>query len=192
MPVVILALDLATVTGFAIGRADGSPRLGTWRLGASGATRGERGLKLLRELNDLFKIERPDRIVYEAPMTPRVMVDIGTKPEHAILLLGLCMVVETVATSRGIYQVGPANVQDAREHFCGKRTFAAGYDPLRKRKIPSRDMAKAAVIAQCRVMGWNVDGDDQADAACLWSYEAARVKPSRAAGVTPLFSGVTR
>jgi len=105
----------------------------------------------------------------------------------AFALIGGAIIVETVAHLRGAPRIQLANVQDVRRHFTGQRTFSKAIDPSTGKKLSSRDAAKAATIAMCRLQGWEVENDDAADAAALWSWGCASLNPRLAPMTTPLF-----
>lgn len=172
----ILALDLASTTGVAEGRPGERPRAWTWRLGSAGSSQAHRLAELLKLTSQHLMVSRPDQIWIEAPMAPAVMVDIGGSAQTAAFLFGCPAVVKAVAYLRGIYRVTEANVQDVRHHFINRRTLPKGE-------------GKRVVIDRCRVLGWEVENDNEADAAALWSYACGQHNPRLAAAVTPLFQG---
>jgi hypothetical protein len=181
MPSTVLALDLATTTGWAWGEVGGTARFGAIRLGPPGADRGTRGSAMLVWLSDFFKIERPDLVVVEAPLAPAVMRRIGATNDTALMLLGLPMVVETVCHLRGVKPPKLVKVQDVREAFLGKRTFRDEHNPLTGKRVKSRAIAKSATMEMCRRLGYGVSSDDEADAIALWHYGCSLLNPRQAA-----------
>jgi hypothetical protein len=171
----ILALDLASTSGVAEGRVGEKPRTWTWRLGSSGSSQAHRLAELLKLISNHLVVSKPQAIWVEAPMAPRVMVDIGATADTAGLLLGLPAIIRAVSYIRGVYTVNDANVQDVRKHFCGRRTFPKGE-------------AKAAVIQRCKMLGWDVANDHEADAAALWSYACGQMNPRLAGALDPMFA----
>jgi hypothetical protein len=96
----ILALDLATKTGFAIGPAHAVPRSGSWRL-KDGEDPPERAFKrLMIRMRDEFMLETPDLIVLEKPMFNNSQG--RTNSSTLYLLQGLIAV--AVATA-GVYEI---------------------------------------------------------------------------------------
>ncbi len=182
---IILALDLASSTGWACGIAGGKPVSGTLPL-AKSAPHGERGAALLRWLNDFLKLERVTIAIIEKPLAPRVLVKIGATEATARLLYGLPFLAETVLSMRGVADIRYVAVQDIRDHFVGQRTFRDDRDPLTGKKITSRKVGKAAVRRMCEMMGWKAETDDQADALAAWSYGQSLVNPRLAVLTTPL------
>jgi hypothetical protein len=184
----VLALDLSTDTGWALGPVGGTPRCHSLPLGDRSATAEEKGAKLVRFLVDLFKVERPKLVVIEKPLNTAVLNKIGAHFNTTYMLYGLAHTAAVVAQMSGVQMIRFADVQDVTAHFCGQRTFKAGYDPVRRKQLTSRQARKAAVIAACERQGWHVEDDNAADAAATWSYGCAMLNPRLAAAVTPLFA----
>lgn len=173
----VLALDLASTSGWAYGPVRSKPMSGVIPLGDKGATHGERGAKLLRWLNDFLKLNAVRLAVIEKPLAPQVLVKIGATDSTVELLYGLPFVAKTVLSMRGVWEVKYVHVQDVRAHFTGQRTFAESFDPIRKRKVSSRENGKAAVKNICAMRGWPVQSDDEADAIATWSYGTEMLSP---------------
>lgn len=171
----LLALDLASTVGLAEGVPGLMPRVWTWRLGDPGASQAHRFAELLKRMSDHLAVNKPDAIWIEAPLPPSALATMGSTPHTAMLLLGLPAIVHAVAYLRGVYRVRLANVQDVRKHFCGQRRFSKG-------------QAKGAVMDRCRVLGWRVANDHEADACALWSYACGQSNPRLAAALDPLFA----
>lgn len=182
----VLALDLATDSGWAIGPVGGVPRCARLPLGSSSSP-AEKGARLVRWLSELLLVERPRLVVIERPLNIRILVKIGASHDTVLLLYGLAYLAMTICNMRGVHDVRFADVQDVREHFVGRRTFAASRNPLTGKKITSRAVAKSAIIDACRMRGWEVEDDNAADAAATWSYGCALLNPRTAVMATPLF-----
>jgi hypothetical protein len=158
-PPLILALDLATMTGFAVGRVGEKPRFGTWRLKTSEDEHDRATRNLGCQLRDVFSFQLPDKLVYEAPMASSVMARMGNSNNAAgDLLLMLAGAVGGVCGPYGV-RMGKGNVQTVRKFFLGK---ARPENP------------KRAVIVRCRELGFNVTDDNAADALALWHWEEAK------------------
>lgn len=155
----ILALDLASVTGYCRGEIGGKLYYGSQKLGGEGATNAERSAAMIRWLTDQLRTFRPRLIIIEAPMAPSQMAG-RTTVSVARTLLGLPFVVEGVAYLLGIYEVRESNVQDVRKHFIGRRTVPNGG-------------AKSMVVARCRELGFDPQDDNAADAIALWHFAAS-------------------
>lgn len=171
----IWALDIATVTGFAIGRAGDKPQACSIRFAPVNS-----------DSNTLFAgcfewfggmIERgplPDILAIEELLPPTARIGTtSTKTQHK--LAGLHGVVRAMAKHAGIPEIASANVNDVRQHFISSRNL-------------KRDEAKRQVWATCQMLGWSAEDDNCADALALWSYTAGLINPASALATTPLFS----
>lgn len=186
-PPVILALDLATVTGWAYGPAGARPRFGTWKLGKPGTPRPARLLVLRGYLADFLAVnDNIDEVAYEAPMKPRVMARVGSTPDTAILLLSACAVAEIACYEAGV-DYSMHDVQAVREHFTGQRRYRDQWCPIELKTVSSREWAKRATIARCKQLGSLVRNDNEADAVALHDYVASVRYPPAALRGTPLF-----
>lgn len=177
----ILALDLATVTGWAEG-VPGAPTgtSGSFRLAPPGASAGERYDALFAWLWTRLSAFRPALIIYEAPAVPMHMRG-ATNIDTTAFLMGLPAIVEQVAHRKGVYRVRKANVQDVRAHFIGGRGFIYRGRPITGRRNLKSHEAKHCVIERCRELGLEPADDNEADAIALWNYAAAMADPARAA-----------
>ena len=172
----ILALDLATLSGFAIGRIGERPDFGTWKLKSTedDADRAFRNLTCkIRDIIGVYGV--PDFCVYEAPISPGALRQEPvsfegsavtavkqvrrTNAKTTYLLVGLAAVAAGVP---GAWGVSPkrVHVATARKSFLGT---GRPPDP------------KMAVIRQCRLLGFDVLDDNAADALALWHHEAGYV-----------------
>lgn len=170
----VLALDLASRTGWAVDRNDGGPpRTGTYTLYASGNTRGPAFLKFNEWLYAFAGQCNVDLLAYEAPI-------IGGAPigqHEAMLLIGLAAQVEMIAAARGV-DVAATAVSTVRAYFLGKGN---GNLPGPK--------AKRLVLSRCASLGWETGGDDnRGDAAALWCHTKAQRDPKFNIETTPLFT----
>lgn len=171
----ILALDLATVTGFARGPVHGQPQCGSVQLAARGASPGAIGAGLTRWLGRLLSEEpKPDVLVYEEPLP--FGVKLGKRNAHSDRILsGLCFLAHTIAFCRGVFDVRTASTPDVRRHFIGTNCV--------------RQEAKMYTVRKCRSLGWLESADDDAaDAAALWSYQCSLIDPIAGIKVSPLFN----
>lgn len=171
----ILALDLATTTGWCVGQAGGKPTYGSHRIAPQGAGSGEVFGQFLKWLHDMVAVHSPRVIVYEAPLAPSLLRG-KTNADTARRLFGLPAITEAIAYRMGVPVILEASVQDVRGHFIGTRNMPG-------------DEAKRAVIARCRQLGYDPQTHDAADALALWDYCAAMRNPKLAALRTPLFEG---
>lgn len=169
----ILALDLATVTGWAHGAPGGKPWCGHIRFSKQGSTRAQTYRAFRDWLDDKFikpGQHLPDLIVYELPAIPSFMGG-KTNIDTTRLLFGLAEHLEEWCHDR--VELREATVSQVRAHFIGSNM---------KAKI-----AKPLTLERCRDIGWVVETTDEADAAALWSYQCALLNPQLAWRHTPLF-----
>ncbi len=171
----ILALDLATRSGWALGYPrDPVPYSGSCRFVASeGRALGATFSACRNWLRDMLDVETDiGLIVFEAPMVPQHMD--GKTSAHVIrILIGLCAVAEEIAYARKL-DVREATVSDVRRHFIGTARI-------------KRPEAKSATIAACHRLGWKPADDNAADALALWHYQASLLVPELAVQTSPLF-----
>lgn len=168
----ILALDIASRTGWAFGRPGELPRAGSVRLAPPGSDIGLVGMGLIRWMRDFTQLEKVDALYIEAPVNPAFMRG-KTSWETALMLISLFGIACATAEGLGIFRRRRANVQDVRRHFVGESR------PKDK---------KQAVIARCRQLGWKASDDNAADALALWSFACAIEAPRTEIATTPLFA----
>lgn len=163
----ILAIDAATVCGFAFGDSNCRPDSFSERL-KDGTDDPERAFKKMGiRLRDLFSVDLPDLVIVEAPISVGAMVErdeesdrgfrFKSNPNTFYLLTGLVASVFTICGPYGV-RAHKANVQTVRKDFLGK---ARPTDP------------KKAVVDRCVQLGWLERGcrdHNRADALALWSF----------------------
>lgn len=147
----ILALDISgKATGWAVGDATAPPRTGIIK--ARGDSRGRTGLALMAALRDVLVTERPGLVVYEAPL---LMANRAAAAATAHMLIGLAMCAEVACAARDV-KCESVSIQTWRKEFLG---------------TGRPDDPKAASIAMCQSLGWEVQGDDnRADACGVWAW----------------------
>jgi hypothetical protein len=176
----VLALDLATVVGFAIdghkrnSRGAIIPISGSFRAGPpfqDGMDHGPAFVDLRDRIVDLVTVHTPRYAIFEAPLpfAGGSNVKVHASPATVRKLFGFCAVAEEVLTRLGV-QVMEANVQDVRRHFCGN---------ARAKKPDVQQM--------CRVLCWPFADDNEADALALWDFARGALKLGDQSG--PLFGG---
>lgn len=151
----IMTLDLATRTGFCIGRAGAKPRFGVWRLKTPEDGPRRAGRNLGCRLRDEFAFERPDLVVVEAAMNPAAMHAAGNSHRTVTLLTRLQGAVDAACGMYGIRQKD-ANVQSVRAAVLG---HGRPPDP------------KGTVVAYVNSIGFNTKDDNEADAIMMWLDE---------------------
>lgn len=171
----VLALDLALVTGWAVGQPGGKPMSGTVRFGSPQSSHEAAFAAALTWAAGKIREYQPTLIIWEAPMS--TLFNRGnTTNNTTTLLYGLPAVIGAASHLLGIYDVRKAETRAIRNHFIGCN--------------PKRAKAKPMVMRQCRVMGWPVDDDNEADALATWSYMCALLDPRLAIAPTPLFQQI--
>ena len=148
---IVLALDLASCTGWAVGSADARPAYGSVRL--EGRQRAARYAALLDWLDDARKVHGFDALVCEAPM---VSGDFSGR-DAALLALGFAAHVELWCWDNTVLQIPSVPVGTARKAVLGRGSFAKG-------------TAKGVVLDWARREGFEPGDDNQADSLLLWAY----------------------
>ena len=171
----VLAIDLATNTGWCRGHVGGTPVFGSLRFGKHNSRDAAIFADALSWIsNVLLPVPRPDLVILEALLPPSAW---GGQSQATTFsrLAGLQSIMLGVAHLRGIPEISTASVPDVRAHFIGERGL-------------KRKQAKEAVMQRCRRLGWDVANDNQGDACALWSYACALIDPRLAMNVVPLFN----
>lgn len=168
----MLALDLASVTGWAVGEPGMLLAHGSIRFASKGASHEAIFANAYEWMNDKISVYAPRLIVWEAPLATSFSRG-KTTSDTSTILFGLPAVVGTCAYRRGIYDIRKAETRAVRLHFIGQN--------------PKRAVAKPMVMRQCAAHGWDVTDDNEADALATWSYMGSLLKPELALRPTPLF-----
>ena len=175
----LLFLDIATVTGFAVGeigtdapataleRASGvkepQPLSGTKHIGSPQLSTGAFYSAYERWLRDMVGVHKPDMIVYEAPF-----IGSGKKAQAAFKLLGMAAITNLVAYREKV-KIIPAHNASIRKHFCGKGN------------APRKEL-KRLVMEECTKRGWTFADDNEADA--LAGFDFTRTCLTNNVGMT--------
>lgn len=171
----ILAVDHSTVaTGFAFGgEADASPRGGTWKLpGADELVFSRTCGELLESVRGTARNVGATKLIIEQPM---YVIDRGHSAKAAAALSQLVGVLRAAGDRAGCAVV-LAPVYDVRKYFIGNGRM-------------KRDEAKRAVKDRCRILGWDYQDDNHADAIACWAWAMAKFYPKWRPGVgTEIFS----
>lgn len=177
----ILALDLATTTGWACGPAGGRVMSGAKRFGRVDSSRAAILHNALVWLHDMIKVERPEYLIYEAPLAVSTVIG-STRIDTTRIAFGLAGLTETVAYANSMFgdRVRSESVQTIRKYFIGKGNLKG-------------HVAKGLVAQKCHALGW-VDREgardfDRCDALAVWAYGCHVIAPGQAQEVTPLFAG---
>ena len=156
----ILALDIATQTGIAIGNSGEVPESWSVDLG-KGRSEGARFSKSLSLTHCLIRDHSPDLIAVEAAIG-------GPNTSH--FLVGLLACVRGCAFNRGI-PVEVCSIGGIRKHFLGKNLTVRDYPGMTKAQ--ARTQIKSEVMKRCKLLGWEAADDDAADAAALFDFACA-------------------
>lgn len=163
-----LALDLATVTGWAYGAPGAQPApttlelasgdkpsihtSGSIRLAGQSTDPVRKWIGIRDFLNDQIILNKPKFVVYEAPYVGGKK----TNQDVARMLFGLTSQVEVVCYDNGI-KCFETNITKVRKYFCGNA-------PRDRKK------AKNLVEQRCADLGWHYENDDESDALAVLDY----------------------
>lgn len=174
----VLALDLATNTGWACGSTEGTPvSHGICAMPKTGEDIGWFLSHFRAWLLEAIDEMEPDQIVFEMPIMPE-KTSIATLRK----LYSLAGVTELVARDRKIL-VTEANLNEIRGHFIGIKQAPKDVPKDKRRK-----WIKDKVIAECRKRGFSVSGDDDADALALLSLRLSQLSKDYSLNGAPLFA----
>lgn len=165
----VLALDVATTTGFAFGdvgllppatdleiAAQGGskqPHSGSQRMGSKNSDNGMVFQKYREWLEDMITLHNPDVVVFEAPYMDNRFFNTAQR------LFGMAGVTESVCAEKKV-KCFSANIGRTRKYFCGTGNA--------KTKV-----IKKLVQDACDLRGWTYVDDNEADALGVWEYTAA-------------------
>lgn len=164
----LLALDIATQTGWAFGNplthvcgAGGlpvtspKPLSGSRRVLRQGAGLGEALSSVRAQWGHFLGTQRPAWVAYEAPIMGGTAANLKT----VRLINGIIGTIETLCWDLNIPAPIQMNVATIKKHFTG-----------------SGRADKAAMIAAAAARGWSVTDDNEADALALFDLVASRIQ----------------
>ena len=156
---VILALDPASTTGYAVGATNvNTPFLGSVKLRHDETDENADIFgRAFFWISELIAINAPALVAIEPPVPPGNMWG-STNFRTTAISLGLNGIYLGCANAKHI-PVLTAPIFTWRKHFLG-----AG-----NAKLP-REEAKRAAVKQCRLLGWCAPDDDAAEAGGIWSW----------------------
>jgi Holliday junction resolvasome RuvABC endonuclease subunit len=156
----ILAFDLATKCGVAVGYLGGKPSAWSVDLGRN-IEEGQRFARALRMTERYIRDHAPDLVAIEAPVGGR---------DASAFLIGLIACVEAQSIRMGLRVVKyyPGSI---RRHFLGKALTSRDFPS--KSKSAAKAAIKGAVMAKCRLIGWPYTDADACDAMALFDYAAS-------------------
>jgi len=173
----VLSLDIATTTGWAFGDAGEKPRHGTFTLQPTGEDLGRYGYAYVQWLTSTVRELRPKEIVYEAPVLPQPRfnkekgkIEQLTNIMTLRKLYSLTTLTEMVALSEAV-PCEEISAGQWRKEFLGQHYPRSG----------TRDDLKRAAIAVCRMMKWEPNGSDDAEALGIWFVVTCTRNPKYAA-----------
>ena len=172
----VMAFDIATSTGVALGRPGSVPRTTTINLGVR-CDADAKIMKLVSAASVLIRKYKPDLVVYEAPVGGQIkntfLVELAACFRIQVKQMGLRC--ELVASST------------ARKHFVGRSLTLKDF-PGRS-KAAQQAALKQVIIDRCYLLGWYVKTDDAADACAIWDYACATYARAQVAPAGGLFRG---
>jgi hypothetical protein len=170
----VLALDLATTTGWAYGEPGALPIFGHIRFGKPGDPHGQTLRAFRTWLEDNWGSSkarmRPALIVYESPAVPAFMGK-KTNINTTRLLMGFAEHTEEWCYNR--FELHEATTSQVRCHFIGNN--------------PKSHIAKPQVYDRCHDLGWMCATHDESDACALWNYQCSLIDPMEGIKTSPLF-----
>lgn len=172
---IVLALDVATNMGIAVGKSGGAPR--AWSADLGKAPDERRFSRLLQVTAQLIADHKPDLVAIEAPIGG------GMKSDY---LVGLAACARGVCFNRGV-RAEVCAISSVRKHFLGKHLTTKHFPG--KTQAAAKMAIKTQVIARCGLLGWSVEDHDAADAAAIWDYACATYAGALSAPLGGLFHG---
>ena len=185
----IMALDISSrAMGVCEGRPGEKPRFETVRLKRPDDTAEDACAAAIGWAANRFLNFPPDRLVVERRVStfmPMKEDEEGklrptSNPATMELLVGLQLSIRGCAKRVGIRNVPghgtdgyAVSVSTARKAFLGKGNLKSGD-------------AKRAAMHVCRLLGWEPQNEDEADAACVWVWACQQLAPEKAPGTHPL------
>jgi Holliday junction resolvasome RuvABC endonuclease subunit len=154
---ILLAFDLASNTGVAVGDSSSRPICSSEQLGDTGASHGARFAQALVMTKRLILEHKPDFIIVEQAIASGA----PGAASRVQLAMGLRACVYATCHFHHIkFREYP--VQTIRKHFIGRGNL-------------KRDAAKGETINRCKRLGWAIANDNEADAAAAWDLARARL-----------------
>jgi hypothetical protein len=182
-PPIILALDIATRTGWATGDGSALPEHGWWDLPpAQDGDRGRLFTAFRKNLIALIGEAEPFRevvVIFEQPILPKPFMKNGvlifpTSIEVTLVLQGLAAIAEQVCDEAGV-SCEMVDVSTVKLGFAGSG------------KATKEDMERVA-----RRMGFTITHDDEADAIAVWACALREYNRKRAEWFDGLIYGAGR
>lgn len=175
---IILGLDLATKTGWALGKAGARPSFGTVKLPKTGDDIGAFLLAYSEWFRPFLLEHKPQIVCFEAPL---FLLRGNSQMATAMKLMGLASTTELIIAhlaKRGMsVRCFQAHQQEWKKHFTGFANFSKKRDPY-------------PPIEACQERGWWVQSSDEADACGVWDYAGHIACPELARSTDPIARGI--
>jgi hypothetical protein len=172
---VILALDPARRTGYAYGRPkDDAPSIGTINFSREFDDPPDVFGRAVNWINHTFEVDDPAALVIELPVPPSSVWG-QTNFNTTTVLLGLFAIFSGVAKAHRV-PVIEAPIAAWRKYFLDSGKMKG-------------ELAKAAALKRCKMLGWNASDHNGAEAAGIWAWGCSQVSPAWVRRVEPLFAG---
>lgn len=159
---VVLALDLGTTLGFAVGQPGAVPHSGAVKLKKDKQSRNVSFGNLISWLNAQMIGAKPDIVVVEAPLALQAFAKLGGQ-DVVQVTYGFHAIAAGLAQRHGI-RFEEVHVGTVRKHFLGRSNLG------------DRESTKAAVVARCHLLGYMAKdrtSDNQGDALAVWDWAVA-------------------
>jgi len=177
----VLFLDIATTTGFAVDRPDGSfkPLSGCFRCSHSDDDIGDAYVEFEDHVLGLIAVHLPDVLAFEAPLVMQGGEDEDGRPKvvtnHQTVrkLFGLAAIAELIGSredrrrrreGRDGLEVYEVNLQSVRSH-----AFDLIKPKYGTKHFPKHQL-KAVVMECCALLGFNVAEHNAGDACLGWDF----------------------
>lgn len=155
---ILLSLDLALKTGYAVGPSDGKPLFGAYRIPHSPEDLGACLQHFGEWLEDSIAVHQPRVVVFEAPIFNAGKTSLAT----ARLLYSLAGVTELICRRARVI-CREANLMTVKKFWAG--TGRAD---------------KSQMMEAARRYGFDVKTSDEADALAIWAYAVHLLAPKHA------------
>lgn len=136
----VWGLDLGQRTGWAVSRPGEKPKSGTWVLKGPRDPQSRAFGEIMRVLQDAWKVERPELVVAEAPLTLAAFIKLRNSEDNVQMHFGLRGVIQGMCDRWNVEFIASHNAT-CRLHFIG-----AG-------RMGERQLTKNAVVRRCQVLG---------------------------------------
>ena len=164
----IVGLDLSPTIGFAVGYAGEVPRWGAVKL-PKDAGYGAVCAAFEDWLEQFLETEKPDLVVYEAPLAPDQQGD----RESCVYAYGLAFAAMGSVWRAGI-PIEWHGVDTLRGAVIGRTKLTAE----EKRRRPRPTVKTLIVEPWIKAQGWDISHPDARDAAVVWAYSVGMRHPA--------------